>query len=104
MWGGVKATPKTKGNKMNKTKVKQWLRNHIQKQNKCTKGTKLEWKIFHKEDESDWDGTLYENKEVVDELINQKECYVHCYISTRQMGDYCFWDFTNLERFKINNI
>jgi len=89
---------------MNKTKVKQWLRDHIQKQNKSTKGTKLEWKIFHKQNESDWNGTLYNSKDVVDELINQKECYVQCYISTRQMGEYCFWETTDNERFKINNI
>jgi hypothetical protein len=86
------------------TKVKQWLKNHIQKQNKCTKGTKLEWKIFQVEDQSDWNGTLYNNKDVVDELINKKECYVECYISTRQMGDYCFWESTDCEMFNINKI
>ena len=87
-----------------KTKVKQWLKAHIKNQNKCTKGTKLEWKIFNNKDESDWCGTLFDNKDVVDELIKQRECYIHCYISTRQMGEYCFWDFTECERFNIKTI
>ena len=91
-------------NKMNKTKVQQWLRDHIQKQNKSTKGTKLEWKIFHKQNESDWNGTLYNSKDVVDELINQKECYVQCYISEREFGDWSFCDFTDEELFDIDKI
>lgn len=87
-----------------KTKVKQWLRTHIKTQNKCTKGTKLEWKIFHNKDESDWCGTLLDNKEVVDQLINEKECYVHCYIYTRTYGDYYLFDYTECERFNIKTI
>lgn len=87
-----------------KTKVVKWLRDHIKKQNKNTKGKKFEWKIFFNKDQDDWDGGLLPNSDIANILIEQKRCYVQCYISEREFGDWYICDCTDEEIFDTKNI
>ena len=88
-----------------KTKVIKWLRDHIKKQNKNTKGKKYEWKVFLNKNQDDLSGGLLPNdSDIAKTLIEQKRCYVQCYISEREFGDWSFCDFTDEELFDIKNI
>ena len=87
-----------------KTKILKWLRDHIKKQNKNTKGKKFEWKIFFNKDQDDWDGDLLCNSDIANILIKRKKCYVQCYISEREYGGWSICDFTDEEIFDTKNI